>query len=269
MKIISNKKKLIEIINDEKNLGFVPTMGAIHKGHTSLIQKSRDLCNKTIVTIFVNKPQFNVKSDYNKYPRVLKRDIFSLKKCKVDYLYLPIEKEIYPAGPNKKIKISSFANNLCGKFRPGHFESVVDVIDRFINIIKPSKIFLGEKDMQQLKIIKEFITRNKIKTKVICCKTIREKNGLAYSSRNSLLSSNDKVIASNIYKLLRLKKKKLIEKKISLNEIKNIILKLGVYKIDYIKILDINKLNRPAKENKKYKLFIAYYLGLVRLIDNI
>ena len=136
-------------------------------------------------------------------------------------------------------------------------------------IIKPSKIYLGEKDMQQLKIIEEYIKKNEIKTKVISCNTIREKNGLAYSSRNFLLSSKDKKNASNIYKLLIKKKRNLIKKKIFIKEIKNKILKLGISKIDYIKILDINKLIRPYKKIKKYKIFIAYYLGSTRLIDNV
>jgi len=269
MKIFLNKKKLIEIIQHEKNLGFVPTMGAIHKAHIYILKKSTSLCNKTIVTIFVNKPQFNKITDYKKYPRNLKKDISILRKCKVDYLYLPSTKQIYPFGSNKKIKISSFSKKLCGKFRPGHFEAVVDVIDRFIRIIKPNKIFLGEKDMQQLKIIEEFINKNQMKTKVVGCKTIREKNGIACSSRNFLLTPNEISIASKVYKLLYKNKKLLIIKKNILKKIKNKIFQLGVKKIDYIELTDINKQIKPFKKNKKYKLFIAYYLGSTRLIDNI
>ena len=269
MKIISNKKKLIQILKRQKNLGFVPTMGTLHKAHTYIFKKSISLCNKTIVTIFVNKPQFDEITDYKKYPRNLKKDISILRKCKVDYLYLPSTKQIYPSGSNKKIKICSFGKKLCGKFRPGHFEAVVDVIDRFIRIIKPNKIFFGEKDMQQLKIVEEFINRNQIKTKVISCKTIREKNGIACSSRNFLLSSRDINIASKVYKLLYKNKKLLIMKKNTLNKIKNKIFLLGVEKIDYIELIDINKQIKPFKKNKIYKLFIAYYLGSTRLIDNI
>ncbi len=269
MKIILNKKKLVQILKEEKDLGFVPTMGTIHKGHIYIIKKSISLCKKTIVTIFINKPQFNEISDYKKYPKNFKKDISKLKKCKIDYLYLPTTKQIYPFGYNKNIKISSFSKKLCGKSRPGHFESVVDVIDRFIKIIKPSKIFLGEKDIQQLKIIEEFINKNQIMTKVIGCKTIREKNGVACSSRNFLLSANDFIIASRVYKLLYKSKKSLIMKKNILKKIKNEIFQLGVKKIDYLKLIDINKQTRPFKKNKKYKLFVAYYIGSTRLIDNI
>ena len=269
MKIFFNKKKLIQVLKEQKSLGFVPTMGAIHKAHIYILKKSISLCKKTIVTIFINKPQFNKINDYKKYPRILKKDISILKKCKVDYLYLPSTKQIYPFGYNRKIKISSFSKKLCGKFRPGHFEAVVDVIDRFIKIIKPNKIFLGEKDMQQLKIIEEFINKNKIKTKVVGCKTIREKNGIACSSRNSLLTPNYMSIASKVYKLLYRNKKLLITKKNYLKKIKNKIYQLGIKKIDYIEYIDINKQTKPFKKNKKYKLFIAYYLGSTRLIDNI
>ena len=142
-------------------------------------------------------------------------------------------------------------------------------IFRFIKIIKPNKIFLGEKDMQQLKIIEHFINKNQIKTKVVSCKTVREKNGIACSSRNFLLSSDNISIASKVYKLLCKSKKLLISEKSILKKIKNKIYKLGVKKIDYIKLIDINKQMNPYKKNKKYKIFIAYYLDSTRLIDNI
>ena len=130
MKIISHKNKLVKFINNEKNLGFVPTMGGIHPGHISLIKRSIRECKKTAVSIFVNKPQFNRKYDFKKYPRNIKKDIKKLQKLKIDFLYLPKVKDIYPKGQNKNIKISSLKKKLCGKNRPGHFEAVVDVIDR-------------------------------------------------------------------------------------------------------------------------------------------
>ena len=269
MKIILNKHKLLKILKNEKNIGFVPTMGSLHKGHASLIKRSSTQCKKTVVSIFVNKPQFNKFSDFKKYPRILSQDITMLKRLKVDFLYLPSSKEIYPDGVNHKIKIHSFSKVLCGKFRPGHFIAVVDVIDRFIKIIKPKKIFFGEKDFQQLKIIQQFLIKNNIKTEIISCKTIRENNGMAYSSRNSLLSIDEKKIASKVYKLLIIEKKNLINNKIALSNIKNYLFKIGLSKIDYICLLDVNKIIKPYKRKIEYKLFIAYYLGKTRLIDNI
>ena len=237
MKIFLNKKKLIEIIQHEKNLGFVPTMGAIHKAHIYILKKSISLCNKTIVTIFVNKPQFNKKIDFQKYPRVLKKDISILKNLKIDCLYLPKKSQIYPNGVNKNITISSFGKKLCGKFRPGHFEAVADVIDRFIKIIKPKKIYFGEKDMQQLKIMEHFINKNHYKTKVVKCKTIREKNGLALSSRNFLLTTREKKIGAMIYRLLLNKKKNLIKNKITLRKIQQKIFKFLSIEISFFKTL--------------------------------
>ena len=235
MKIILSKNKLVKFIYREKNLGFVPTMGAIHRGHISLIKKSISQNNKTVVSIFINKPQFSRKPDFQKYPRVLKKDILKIKKLKIDYLFLPSVKQIYPDGRNKNIKISSFGKRLCGKFRPGHFEAVADVLDRFIKIIRPKKIYLGEKDMQQLKIIEHFVKKNYSNIKVIGCKTIREKNGIACSSRNFLLSLNEKKIASKIYTYLKNKKQNLIKKKINLITIKRMFINLALTKLIILK----------------------------------
>jgi len=269
MKIILHKNKLKKLIQNEKSLGFVPTMGSIHAGHLYLIKKSISQSNKTVVSIFVNRGQFNRKADYLSYPRVLKKDISIIKKLKIDYLFLPTNKQIYPNGVNNKIKITSFSKKLCGKNRPGHFKSVVDVIDRFLKIINPKYIFLGQKDFQQVKVIEDYILKNKIKTKVIECKTVREKNGIAYSSRNSLLSYKEKDIGSEIYKILLKNKKYIIKKKVLISKIKKKIFNLGVHKIDYIKVLNVNNILYRRKKNKKYRIFIAYYLGDTRLIDNI
>ncbi len=269
MKIISDKKTLIKYIYTEKYLGFVPTMGAIHKGHLSLVKKSIAECEKTIVTIFINKPQFNKKNDFKKYPRILNKDISLLRKVKVDYLYIPKYSQIYPEGINKKIKINPLENKLCGKFRPGHFKAVVDVIDRFIKIINPKKIYLGSKDMQQLIIIKDFFIKNKIKTKVVPCKILRENSGIPYSSRNMLLKNSERKIASQIYKLILKSKNKLLKKIINKKDIINKIYSFGVRKIDYLTIYNINSLNKKNNKKKMYKIFVAYYLGNTRLIDNI
>ena len=238
MKILFKKREVVKLIANKKNLGFVPTMGAIHIGHISLFKRSLSECDKTIVSIFINKPQFSKRRDYEKYPRSLKEDI------------------------------NKFSKNLCGKYRPRHFESVVDVIDRFIKIINPLKIYFGEKDMQQLLLIKDFVKKKYKKIKILGCKTIRERSGIAYSSRNLLLSTKDKKIASNIFNFLFKRKKLIINKKIKINKIRDKIFSLGARKIDYIKIIDINKIIRPYISKNKYKIFIAYYLNSIRLIDN-
>ncbi len=267
MKIFTNKNQLKKNIKKGIKLGFVPTMGAFHKGHISLIKKSIKMCDKTIVSIFINKPQFNKKKDFNEYPRDLSKDISILKKIKVNYVYLPKYREIYPRGPNLGIKISKFSNQLCGKFRPKHFKSVVDVVDRFLKIIKPNKIFLGKKDYQQLKIIEDYIVVNKINTKVIKCKTIREINGLACSSRNFILSTNEKNLASKVYKIIKKNKIKIIKNKHLLTKIKKQIYKIGINKIEYLNLINLK--NLESRKKNFYKVFISFYLRSVRLIDNI
>jgi len=269
MKIIYNKRNLQQVIKNQRDLGFVPTMGCIHKGHLSLVKYSKNRCKKTIVSIYINKPQFNKKNDYLKYPKTIKEDIAHLKKAKVDYLFLPKDNDIYLQKENKKIKIIPFSKQLCGKFRPNHFIAVVDVLQCFVRIIKPKKIFMGEKDMQQLKIVEDYMNRNFKRTKVIGCKTIREKNGTALSSRNNLLSYKEMNISSKVYKIIFNNKKKLINNLIHLKNIKNSILKLGITKIDYIKVVDVNKIITKNNKSSKCKIFIAYYLRDIRLIDNI
>ncbi len=269
MKTFLKKSEVYKYTQNEKKLGFVPTMGTIHSGHISLIKRSIKECNKTIVTIFINKPQFNKKSDYLSYPKSIKKDIKILKSHKIDFLYIPSHKEIYPHGPSKKIKINTFAKKLCGKNRPGHFEAVVDVICRFIKIIKPAKIYLGKKDMQQLKIVEDYINRNFKDIKVVGCKTIRENNGLAISSRNLLLSKKEKEIGSLVYKLILKNKKKIIMKKNYLKSLHKKIKNLGIYNIDYLKLINTNKIIKPFKIKKEYRIFISYYLGRTRLIDNV
>jgi len=269
MKIVLSKNKLIKYIHKEKNLGFVPTMGALHLGHLSLIKKCKSQCDKTIVSIFINKPQFHRINDFRNYPRTFTKDIKKLRDLKIDYLYLPSNNQIYPNGHNKNIKISSFGNKLCGKTRPGHFKAVVDVVERFVKIISPRKIYLGKKDFQQLKIIEDYFIKKNIKTKVVACNTIRENNGLAHSSRNLLLSPSKKKMASKVIKLIMNKKKDLIKKIITTKILKNKILKFGVKKIDYVEMIDINKITKPFKKIKRYKIFIAYYIDSIRLIDNI
>ena len=269
MKIISDKKKLIEVLLREENIGFVPTMGAIHKGHVSLIKKSINQNEKTVVSIFINKPQFNKKHDFVNYPRVLKDDKKILEKIKVDYVFIPTNKQIYPKGVNKNIEVNKFKKDLCGKFRPNHFEAIVDVVQRFLKIINPKRIYLGKKDMQQLIIIKDYLKKNKIKTKVIACKTIRQKNGVAFSSRNLLLNEDNQRVASRIYKILKISKRNILNRKILIKNIKDKIFRLGIKKIDYLKVLDVNKVVKPYKKKSNKKIFIAYYINSVRLIDNI
>jgi len=271
MKIFKDKHILQKEISKTKGISFVPTMGGLHKGHISLIKQSKKSRFKTLVSIFVNPKQFNKKSDYKSYPRSKKKDLKRLKNLKVDYLYLPTFKDIYGFKPKEKIFLDKFSNKLCGRFRRGHFEGVLNVVNRFLEIIKPRYVYLGKKDYQQLYLIKKHIEKRKIKSKIIECKTIRENNGVALSTRNSNLNSNQMKIASKIYYYLYNLKKR-VKKNYNLfnpNRIKKDLRNLGARKIDYLENYNIENFKKINRHNKKFNIFIAYYIKNTRLIDNI
>ena len=271
MKIFKDKHTLQREILKTKGISFVPTMGGLHKGHISLIKKSKKSQFKTLVSIFVNPTQFNKKIDFKSYPRSAKKDLKKLKKLKINYLYMPTFKDIYGFKPKEKVFLDKFSKKLCGKFRRGHFEGVLNVVNRFLEIIKPRYIFLGKKDYQQLYLIKRHIEKRKIKSKIIECKTIRENNGVALSTRNSKLNDHQMKIASKIYYYLYKLKKKIKKNYnlFSLNKIKNELKELGVSKIDYLENYNTKNFKKIKKQGEKFNLFIAYYIKKIRLIDNI
>ena len=269
MIIFKSLNRLNKEVNFKANIGFVPTMGSLHKGHISLIKSSKKICKKTLVSIFINPSQFNKVNDLKNYPRNLKRDVLILKKLKVDYLLTPNVSDIYRSKKNTKIKLNKKDKIMCALYRPGHFEGVLAVINQFLQRFKPKCIFFGEKDYQQLFLIKKFI-KNKFKTKIFSCSTIRDKNKLALSSRNILLSDQDIKKSSSIANLL-LKFKKKIKKNILLEQnLKNIIYEINSIKnikIEYLEIRNKNNLSKNYNKNN-FRIFLAYYNKKIRLIDN-
>jgi len=271
MKIFKNKINLIQELYKKKDISFVPTMGSIHEGHLSLISKATKESKNVLVSIYVNPKQFNSTKDFVKYPRNLIKDIKLLKKTKAKYLYIPDSGDIYSHKIDTPIYLDKFSNKLCGKFRPNHFNGVINVVNRFLKIIKPRYIYMGQKDFQQLALIKSHIAKNKIKTTVVSCPTIRARNGIALSSRNIKLDKNQKKIASNIYKFLRDNKKNILLKILNKKKIYviDLIKKLGINRIDYLECLNTKTLKSPKNINENYNLFIAYHINNVRLIDNL
>ena len=269
MKIILNNNDLNRALNNVSNLGFVPTMGSIHKGHISLIKKSKKECKKTLVSIFVNPKQFNNKKDYKNYPRNIKKDLSILKQNKVNYVFLPSYQDVFKLKSKQKISINKNNRILCAKYRKGHFEGVIDVMDRLTKKIRPKMIFMGEKDYQQLYLVKKFI-KKKYKSQIISCKTIRDKNKLALSSRNLLLKKKDQFNAGRIAQNLIFFKKKLTKQKninIFIDNKKKELEELFDISIEYLELR--NSLNfKNTKKIKNSRLFISYYLNKIRLIDN-
>ena len=212
MKIFRSIKSIQKHLQQHKNtkIGLVPTMGALHCGHLALIRQAKKSCDLVVVSIFINQKQFNRDCDYLTYPKTLKQDIKTIENF-ADILFCPNMAEIYPDDFATKISIANLSNHLCGKTRPGHFDGVALIIVKLFNIITPHQAFFGEKDFQQLQIIKQLTIDLNISIKIIGCKTVRQKDGLAMSSRNLLLNDEGRKIAPQIYQNLCLAKEQILE----------------------------------------------------------
>ena len=269
MKIITSIFELNKEIKDYKNIGFVPTMGGIHAGHKSLIKASQNKKSKTIVSIFVNPTQFNKRDDFKKYPRNIRKDIAILKKMNVEYLFKPSTREIYKFKA-KKFNLKKKDKILCAKFRTGHFEGVLNVMNRLMTIVKSKDLYMGEKDYQQLYLIKKFLSK-KFKARINSCPTVRVNKNIALSTRNKLLKTNSLKKAAEIALFLKkIKyKSKLHGPKLAFNltDCKKKLENKYNIKIDYLEFRDEKNLKLNNFKNN-YRLFVAYTIDNVRLIDN-
>jgi len=270
---ISEVKSWIKARKSEsKIIGFVPTMGALHQGHLSLIKRCKKECDCTVVSIFVNRIQFNNKNDFDKYPRVVKEDIMLLKESACDLVFCPDEDEMFPEPPKEIFDLGSLNTVMEGKFRPGHFNGVVTVVKKLFEIVSPDKAFFGLKDFQQLAVIKKMVKDFSINVEIIECETVRESDGLAMSSRNMNLSPYFRKNASNISKILfearnlsnamsPLEVKKYVIDKITEN---------SDFSLEYFEIINSDSLKNVSNWTEKPVIgCIAVYTGGVRLIDNI
>lgn len=255
-----------------KSLGFVPTMGALHNGHISLISKAKNENDTVVASIFVNPTQFNNPDDLKKYPRTIEADKELLQKNGCDVLFFPSVEEIYPEKDNTVFDLGGLDTLMEGKFRPGHFNGVAMVVKRLFEIVQPNNAYFGEKDFQQLAIIRYMVKSENLKVKITGCPTLREKSGLAMSSRNMRLSEEEKVQAAAIYRALtqaRENSNKHLPSKVK-QIFENTISQNPVFKFEYFEIVDSETL-LPAEEwNPKRKAVgcVAIWIRDVRLIDN-
>jgi pantoate--beta-alanine ligase len=261
---------------DQKNgfTGFVPTMGALHEGHLSLIAQSRLKTRITICSIFVNPVQFNNRDDFKKYPIAIEKDILLLEENGCDVLFMPVEKEIYPDTDSriKHFELGYLEKILEGKFRPGHFQGVCTVMEKLLNIIDPSVLFLGQKDYQQCLVIKKLVGLMNKDIEIVICPILREPNGLAMSSRNLRLNDKEKDIAAELYKTLEQIKKNLAPGNFSYLKKEAIVkLELAGFTIDYLELTKRTNLEivDDCNTDEKYIVLIAAFLNDVRLIDNL
>jgi pantoate--beta-alanine ligase len=254
-------------------IGFVPTMGALHEGHLSLVQKAGDICDIVVVSIFVNPTQFNDKNDLANYPRTLESDLKILSGAKCDYIFYPSVEEVYPVPDNRKFNFRNIETVMEGAFRPGHFNGVAQVVSRLLEIVHPDKAFFGQKDYQQIAVIKDLVRQMKIPVEIVSCRIVREKDGLAMSSRNKLLLPEYRNIAPLIYETL--KEAKDLSKSKPVTEVKafviNKINNSELLRVEYFEIVDDTTLIPVDDWAKTPKAVgcIAVYAGKVRLIDNI
>ncbi len=254
------------------SIGFVPTMGALHSGHISLIKTSKRLTNTTICSIFVNPTQFNDPKDFQKYPVTIEKDIELLKKAKCDILFIPSITEMYPEGfgQKKKLNFGFLAKTLEGEHRPGHFDGMAQIVEKLLMIVEPQKLFMGLKDYQQQLIVGELIRLKRLKTKLIALDTKREKDGLAMSSRNVRMDTQARKQAVEISKTLKWIKRNI--KSMSINELTSAALnKLktsGEFEVEYLEVRNANTLKPIKSKREKAVALIAAKIGGVRLIDN-
>lgn len=256
-----------------KMTGFVPTMGALHQGHISLVEAAAKECSKVIVSIFVNPVQFGANEDFDKYPRDLKRDLKILKDTKkAAVVFTPEAADIYPAGHASYVALENeMVKTLCGASRPGHFKGVTTVVAKLLNIINPHKMYLGQKDLQQAAVLKKMCADMLYETAVVTCPIIREKDGLAMSSRNAYLNPAEREIAPVLYKSLQMAESmiELGEKdsQAVIKEIKRKIKESGM-EIDYAEVLDADTLMRAERLSGRIAIAAAVMAGKTRLIDN-
>lgn len=280
MKIISDPKKMFLYSSSLRKrgykIGFVPTMGALHEGHTSLIRIAKKYCDKVIVSIFVNPIQFGPKEDYKRYPRNIKKDIQILKKEKVDVLFYPTVKQMFSKDFSTFVEVDGkfcLSKKLCGISRPGHFRGVATIVLKLFNIVFPDIAVFGQKDYQQQLIIKKMVKDLNLNVKIITGSIVREKDGLAKSSRNSYLSKEQRLQAPILYQSLLLAKKMVIDGEKDASKIiakaKKFILQNSSFKIDYFSIVNPKTLENIKKVNRPVLIAVAAYLGKTRLIDNL
>lgn len=265
------KDVLFRIKSNGKSIGFVPTMGALHQGHLSLLEKARQENEVVVCSIFVNPVQFNNRADLEKYPRTIEEDILAVEAL-TDIVFTPADEEVFPVPPEEQYHFGLLETVMEGASRPGHFNGVAVIVKRLFDWINPDKAYFGEKDFQQLTIIKQLVKEYQLQTQIVACPIVREKNGLAMSSRNRRLSKKDFDMASRIFEIL--------EKSTRLNtgdvkQIKNYVVdtirSIPDFTLDYFEIVDDQTL-QPVdafEEGRGVVGCIALYIGEVRLIDNI
>ena len=268
--MFSSHKELLKSVDSSKLVGLVPTMGSLHKGHLSLVERALSENEQVVITIYVNPTQFNDVKDLKQYPRNLESDIDKLRHYKNIFIYSPGDNDLYKEVVSKNYDLDNLDKILEGKFRPGHFSGVATIVEKMFDIFNPDNAYFGEKDFQQLSIIKTMVKKLGINVNIISCETIREADGLAMSSRNEHMTKGERLIAGKINKFLIKAKEIYKNKKIDkipvsiIDEINN----LKNCKLEYFEIDNLSKYSSSLMDEGD-RIFIACWVGKTRIIDNI
>lgn len=274
-KIVDLQNELFEVRKEGKKIGLVPTMGALHQGHASLVKRSVKENDITVVSVFLNPTQFNDKADLERYPRNLDADCKLLEECHADYVFAPSVKEMYPTPDNRQFNFPPVTTVMEGAKRPGHFNGVCQVVSRLFYIVRPDRAYFGEKDWQQIAVVKRLVKYINMNVEIVECPIVREADGLAMSSRNSLLTPEERAIAPNIYKVLKesveYSKNHTVEE--THNKVVNDINAIDGLEVEYFEIVDGNTLLDVKDWNDSPYIVgcITVYCGHtpIRLIDHI
>ena len=274
-KIVDLQNELFEVRKEGKKIGLVPTMGALHQGHASLVKRSVKENDVTVVSVFLNPTQFNDKADLERYPRNLDADCKLLEECHADYVFAPSVKEMYPTPDNRQFNFPPVTTVMEGAKRPGHFDGVCQVVSRLFYIVRPDRAYFGEKDWQQIAVVKRLVKYINMNVEIVECPIVREADGLAMSSRNSLLTPEERAIAPNIYKVLKesveYSKNHTVEE--THNKVVNDINAIDGLEVEYFEIVDGNTLLDVKDWNDSPYIVgcITVYCGHtpIRLIDHI
>ena len=274
MKVITDINSMLnlnQLWNTGKTIGFVPTMGFLHEGHLSLIEKSNQQCDITIVSIYVNPAQFGAKEDLGSYPKDLERDIELMNDYQVDYVFVPSDAMMYPEGYKSWVTVYGLSDVLCGVSRPMHFKGVATIVAKLVNLVNPDFMFMGEKDYQQLIVLETMLKDLNYHTKIVRCPIIREKDGLAMSSRNKYLSRGERKDALCLSQSLKLAKELYKQGVTTPAVVKTQMIELiekANGKKDYVAFVDKDTLAPVQKLDANTRVIIAVHIGKTRLIDN-
>lgn len=274
MQIVESVSRMLELSRDwppKAKVGFVPTMGYLHAGHLSLVQQANLHCDITVVSIYVNPAQFGPKEDLANYPRDIDRDLQLLGNSQVDYVFFPATKEIYPEDYRTWVEVDGLSGVLCGGSRPGHFKGVATIVLKLVNIVKPHLMFMGEKDFQQVVVLQTMLRDLNVSTQIVPCPIVREKDGLAMSSRNVYLNPQEREQAlclSEAIQIIKSLYKKGITNSDELIRRGSEIIERKDGRLDYLKLVDSNSLEDMTVADSHTRIILAVFIGRTRLIDN-